>query len=46
VIPKDYKRMLEVSTRRYRAGLSGEEALMMAFEKNHRDVSGMPGIRG
>ncbi len=37
VIPKDYKRMLESIDKAYRAGLSGEEALMMAFEKNHKD---------
>ncbi len=39
VIPKDYKRMLESIDKAYKAGLSGEEALMMAFEKNHKDVS-------
>ena len=39
VIPKDYKRMLENIDKAYKAGLSGEEALMMAFEKNHKDVS-------
>lgn len=39
VIPKDYKRMLENIDKAYKAGLSGEEAIMMAFEKNHGDGS-------
>lgn len=39
VIPKDYKRMLENIDKAYKEGLSGDEAIMMAFEKNHKDVS-------
>ncbi|MCO1600797.1 glutamate synthase large subunit [Desulfosporosinus nitroreducens] len=39
VIPKDYKRMLENITKAQEAGLSGEEALMAAFEENFKDVS-------
>ncbi|NCB42233.1 MAG: glutamate synthase large subunit [Clostridia bacterium] len=43
VIPKDYKRMLENIDKAYKSGLSGEEALMMAFEKNHKEVSRVAG---
>jgi len=43
VIPKDYKRMLENIDKAYKSGLSGEEALMMAFEKNHKEVSWVVG---
>ena len=39
VIPKDYKRMLENIDKAHKAGLSGEEALMVAFEENFKDVS-------
>ncbi|MDR3601961.1 MAG: glutamate synthase large subunit [Desulfosporosinus sp.] len=34
VIPKDYKRMLENIDKAYKAGFSGEEALMAAFEES------------
>lgn len=37
VIPKDYKRMLENIENAHRAGLSGEEALMVAFEENYKN---------
>lgn len=33
IIPKDYKRMLENIDRAHKEGLSGEEALMVAFEE-------------
>lgn len=36
VIPKDYKRMLENIDKAHKAGLSGEEALMAAFEENFK----------
>jgi glutamate synthase (NADPH) large chain len=36
VIPKDYKRMLENIEKAHKAGLSGEEALMAAFEENFK----------
>ena len=39
VIPKDYKRMLENIDKAHKAGLSGEKALMTAFEENFKDVS-------
>ncbi len=34
VIPKDYKRMLANIEKAHKAGFSGEEALMVAFEQN------------
>jgi glutamate synthase (ferredoxin) len=38
VIPKDYKRMLENIDNAHKAGLSGEEALMAAFEENFKNA--------
>ena len=43
VMPKDYKRMLQSIKRVTAAGLSGEEALMAAFNENARDVSRVGG---
>jgi glutamate synthase (ferredoxin) len=43
VIPKDYKRMLENIEKAHQAGLSGDEALMVAFEENYKDVSRVSG---
>ena len=43
VMPKDYKRMLESIRRVTAAGLSGEEALMAAFNDNAKDVSRVGG---
>jgi len=43
VIPDDYKRMLENIDKAHKAGLSGEEALMVAFEENYKDVSRITG---
>ncbi|MDQ7093114.1 glutamate synthase large subunit [Desulfosporosinus sp. PR] len=37
VIPKDYKRMLENIDRAHKAGLSGGEALMVAFEEHFKN---------
>ncbi len=37
VIPKDYKRMHENIDKAYKAGLNGEEALMVAFEENFKN---------
>ncbi len=37
VIPKDYKRMLANIDRAHKAGFSGEEALMAAFEENFKN---------
>jgi glutamate synthase (ferredoxin) len=43
VMPKDYKRMLQAINRVQQAGLSGEEAIMAAFEDNARDVARIGG---
>ncbi|WP_088227988.1 glutamate synthase large subunit [Desulfosporosinus sp. FKB] len=37
VIPKDYKRMLQNIDKAHKAGLSGEEALMAAFEEHFKN---------
>jgi glutamate synthase (ferredoxin) len=43
VLPKDYKRMLAAIKRVTESGLSGEEAVMVAFEENVRDVARIGG---
>jgi glutamate synthase (NADPH/NADH) large chain len=43
VIPKDYKRMLQAIAEAYTRGLAGDEAMMAAFEKNHRDLARIGG---
>ena len=43
VMPKDYKRMLQAIKRVTTAGLSGEQAIMAAFEENAKDVSRVGG---
>lgn len=43
VMPKDYKRMLEIFERVEAEGLSGEEAVMAAFEINKSDLSRVSG---
>lgn len=43
VIPKDYKRMFEAIERVKRSGLSQQEALLVAFEENMKDVSRIGG---
>jgi glutamate synthase (ferredoxin) len=43
VMPKDFKRMLTEIKRAHDSGLSGEEALMAAFESNARDLSRIGG---
>jgi glutamate synthase (ferredoxin) len=43
VMPTDYKRMLACMRRAEDAGLSGEEAVMAAFEENARDVARVSG---
>ena len=44
VMPKDYKRVLQAHrTRRKSQGLSGDEAIMAAFEENARDVARVGG---
>jgi glutamate synthase (ferredoxin) len=43
VIPKDYKRMLACITRAHEQGLAGDEAIMVAFEENARDLARVGG---
>jgi glutamate synthase domain-containing protein 3 len=43
VMPKDYKRMLEAIEKVQKTGLSGDEALMAAFEENKRDLARVSG---
>jgi glutamate synthase (ferredoxin) len=43
VMPKDYKRVLQSLKRVQESGLSGEQAIMAAFEENARDVSRIGG---
>ena len=43
VMPKDYKRMLQAIAKAEQAGLSGDEALMAAFEDNAKDVARVGG---
>ena len=43
VMPNDYKRMLKSIKRVTDSGLSGEEALMAAFEENAKDVARVGG---
>ncbi len=43
VMPKDYQRMLKAIQRVKESGLSGEEAVMAAFEENAKDVARVGG---
>ncbi|MGA3007383.1 MAG: glutamate synthase large subunit, partial [Opitutaceae bacterium] len=43
VIPKDYKRVLACLARAHSQGLTGDEAVMAAFEENSRDRSRVGG---
>ncbi|MSR77667.1 MAG: glutamate synthase large subunit [Candidatus Omnitrophica bacterium] len=43
VIPKDYKRVLAALERIKSSGLSGDQAIMAAFEENSRDLSRVGG---
>ena len=43
VMPKDYKRVLQSMKRVKESGLSGDEAVMAAFEENARDVARIGG---
>jgi len=43
IIPKDYQRMLACITRAHSQGLSGDEAIMAAFEENSRDLARVGG---
>jgi len=43
VLPKDYERMLACIDRAHEQGLTGDEAIMTAFEENARDLSRVGG---
>jgi glutamate synthase (ferredoxin) len=43
VMPKDYKRVLDAMQRAEAAGLSGDEAIMEAFEQNKSDLARVSG---
>jgi len=43
VLPRDYKRMLDAMERVKAQGLTGDEALMAAFDENNRDLSRVNG---
>ncbi|NJN49622.1 MAG: hypothetical protein HC805_07465, partial [Alkalinema sp. RL_2_19] len=43
VIPRDYKRVLEALQQALADGLSGDDALTAAFEKNTQDVARIGG---
>jgi glutamate synthase (ferredoxin) len=43
VVPKDYERMLEAYKEVQASGLSGEEAVMAAFELNKNDRARVSG---
>ncbi|PAW64023.1 MAG: glutamate synthase large subunit [Opitutia bacterium Tous-C1TDCM] len=44
IMPKDYKRMLACIERAQSQGLTGDEAIMAAFEENARDTSRVGGL--
>jgi glutamate synthase domain-containing protein 2/glutamate synthase domain-containing protein 1/glutamate synthase domain-containing protein 3 len=43
IIPKDYQRMLSCISKAHDQGLSGDEAIMVAFEQNARDLARVGG---
>jgi glutamate synthase (ferredoxin) len=43
VMPKDYKRVLQAIKKAKEDGLTGDEALIAAFESNARDVARIGG---
>jgi glutamate synthase (ferredoxin) len=43
VIPRDYQRMLSSIRRAHEQGLTGDEAIMVAFEENARDLARVGG---
>ncbi|MBI4445797.1 MAG: glutamate synthase large subunit [Acidobacteria bacterium] len=44
IYPNDYRRVIETQTRIRAAGLSEEEAIMLAFEQNAHDVARVGGV--
>jgi glutamate synthase (ferredoxin) len=43
IMPNDYKRMMQAIKQAYKDGHEGDEALMIAFDANNRDVSRLSG---
>ena len=43
VMPRDYRRALACLTRAHEQGLSGDEAVMAAFEENSQDLARVGG---
>jgi glutamate synthase domain-containing protein 3 len=43
VLPRDYKRMLACLARAHDQGLTGDDAVMVAFEENARDLARVGG---
>ena len=43
IIPRDFKRAVESLKRAHEQGLSGDEAIMVAFEENARDLARVGG---
>jgi glutamate synthase (ferredoxin) len=43
VMPRDYSRMLGCIQRAHDQGLTGDEAIMVAFEENARDLARVGG---
>jgi len=43
IMPKDYQRVLETFQRLRQSGLSGDDAVMAAFEENKRDKTRVSG---
>src|SRR5580658_1360181 len=43
IMPKDFKRAVASLARAHQQGLSGDEAIMMAFEENARDLARVGG---
>jgi glutamate synthase (ferredoxin) len=43
IMPKDYKRVVASLERAHRQGLTGNEAVMVAFEENARDQARVGG---
>ncbi|MBI2190806.1 MAG: glutamate synthase large subunit [Planctomycetes bacterium] len=43
IMPRDYQRMLDALERARKAGLSGDDAVMMAFEENKNDAARVSG---
>jgi glutamate synthase domain-containing protein 3 len=43
IMPRDYKRMISTIKKMHQAGMTGDQAIMAAFEENARDLSRVGG---